>query len=276
MFAKLLKYDLQSILKHWWIAAVVSVCVAFAGGICISIANVNYTSYSVLQDIAELGIVVCCIGLAIFYVLSEILVFMRFYKNFYTDEGYLTFTLPVKKSQLLNSKTLMSLIVYVATALVLAFDVVLMFSVGIGDEIFKDYIIRDILRTIREIIDIVGLYIPVYMIEAVILFVALRVLSALSIFICLTISAVIVRKHRVLAAIGIYYLLGGAVTGFVQTVLLRYNFYRVFERLSELEKPQVLCSVMLIGFLVIGVAVVVSTALYMAQNWLLDKKLNLE
>lgn len=276
MFAKLLKYDLQSILKHWWIAAVVSVCVAFAGGICISIANVNYTSYSVLQDIAELGIVVCCIGLAIFYVLSEILVFMRFYKNFYTDEGYLTFTLPVKKSQLLNSKTLMSLIVYVATALVLAFDVVLMFSVGIGDEIFKDYIIRDILRTIREIIDIVGLYIPVYMIEAVILFVALRVLSALSIFICLTISAVIVRKHRVLAAIGIYYLLGGAVTGFVQTVLLRYNFYRVFERLSELEKPQVLCSVMLIGFLVIGVAVAVSTALYMAQNWLLDKKLNLE
>lgn len=276
MFAKLLKYDLQSILKHWWIAAVVSACVAFAGGICISIANVNYTSYSVLQDIAQLGIVVCCIGLAIFYVLSEILVFMRFYKNFYTDEGYLTFTLPVKKSQLLNSKTLMSLIVYVATALVLAFDVVLMFSVGIGDEIFKDYIIRDILRTIREIIDIVGLYIPVYMIEAVILFVALRVLSALSIFICLTISAVIVRKHRVLAAIGIYYLLGGAVTGFVQTVLLRYNFYRVFERLSELEKPQVLCSVMLIGFLVIGVAVAVSTALYMAQNWLLDKKLNLE
>ncbi len=276
MFAKLLKYDLQSILKHWWIAALVSVCVAFAGGICISIANVNYTSYSVLQDIAELGIVVCCIGLAIFYVLSEILVFMRFYKNFYTDEGYLTFTLPVKKSQLLNSKTLMSLIVYVATALVMAFDVVLMFSVGIGDEIFKDYIIRDILRTIREIIDIVGLYIPVYMIEAVILFVALRVLSALSIFICLTISAVIVRKHRVLAAIGIYYLLGGAVTGFVQTVLLRYNFYRVFERLSELEKPQVLCSVMLIGFLVIGVAVAVSTALYMAQNWLLDKKLNLE
>ncbi len=276
MFAKLLKYDLQSILKHWWIAALVSVCVAFAGGICISIANVNYTSYSVLQDIAELGIVVCCIGLAIFYVLSEILVFMRFYKNFYTDEGYLTFTLPVKKSQLLNSKTLMSLIVYVATALVLVFDVVLMFSVGIGDEIFKDYIIRDILRTIREIIDIVGLYIPVYMIEAVILFVALRVLSALSIFICLTISAVIVRKHRVLAAIGIYYLLGGAVTGFVQTVLLRYNFYRVFERLSELEKPQVLCSVMLIGFLVIGVAVAVSTALYMAQNWLLDKKLNLE
>ena len=39
-----------------------------------------------------------------------IFVFIRYYKNFFTDEGYLTFTLPVKRSTLLNAKTVNAMI----------------------------------------------------------------------------------------------------------------------------------------------------------------------
>lgn len=95
MFAKLLKYDLRAVFKYWWMAAVASAIIAALGGICISIVNVDYTKYGALQTIATLGIVLAVIGIVIFFTLSEILVLVRFYKNFYSDEGYLTFTLPV-------------------------------------------------------------------------------------------------------------------------------------------------------------------------------------
>ena len=142
MFAKLLKYDLRAVIKYWWIAAVSSLGLSVIGGVCINIITVDYTSFQALQSIAILGLVISIIGLCVFGVLSEILILVRFYKNFFSDEGYLTFTLPVRKTQLLNSKLLMSVIFTASATLVILFDIFLMLAVGIPEEIFNRQLIE--------------------------------------------------------------------------------------------------------------------------------------
>ena len=49
----------------------------------------------------------------------------RFYRNLYTDEGYLTFTLPVKKNDILLSKFLLSMSTVVAAFCVILIDAII-------------------------------------------------------------------------------------------------------------------------------------------------------
>ena len=89
MFAKLLKYDVLSVWKYWWIMALCSLPLSAIGGVCVLIDNADYTQYNALQEVAILGIVLTVLGLFLLPLLTQILVFMRFYKHFFTDEGYL-------------------------------------------------------------------------------------------------------------------------------------------------------------------------------------------
>lgn len=276
MFAKLLKYDLRAVFKHWWIAAAVSVLVSALGGVCISIVNVNYTSYGALQTIAILGIVLSVIGIVLFYVLSELLVLIRYYKNFYSDEGYLTFTLPVSKSSLLNSKLLMSLIVFVVSTVVLFLDIGIMLMIGYADEIFKPFFWEQIFAVIADITKVLGGYTAVYIVEGIVALLTLWVFTALAIFLCITVASMLVHKHKVLAAVGIYYVATGVISGLIEVLILRFSFYHIIEKIVELQRVPCLNSV---TFLILGgiaVAGIASALLYMLHVWLLERKLNLE
>ena len=107
MLRKLLKYDLLSVWKSGWgtVPVMIGCTVAAIAAARVVNSTRQYASDSIeiavifMLGIAAFGILICGVGIAG-------LVFERFYKNFYTDEGYLTFTLPVKRSTLLLSKTL--------------------------------------------------------------------------------------------------------------------------------------------------------------------------
>ena len=73
---------------------------------------------------------------------THIFLAMRFYKNMYTDEGYLSFTLPVKPWEHLVSKMVVALAWILIDGLVIAVSVmILVLHQGIGNEL---------LETIRE------------------------------------------------------------------------------------------------------------------------------
>lgn len=276
MFSKLLKYDTRWVFKYWWIAAATSFVLSLLGGVCIGILNVDYTRYRAILAAATVGLALVCIALVVFYVLSQILIFFRFYKHFFTDEGYLTFTLPVKKSSLLNAKILTALIFQICTLAVVAIDVLSMLAVGLPEETFT-YNMRKIFEIINELYEITGGYFFVYAAECVLIFLVALLISAVSVFICITVASVITQKHRVLASIGIYYLAAALLSGITQWVMFGGNFYKVFEYLYQLdEKAPFLAAVavLLLG----GTAILVSAAalLYLLQSRLLDRRLNLE
>ena len=116
MLKKLLKYDIRAVAGLWWIGAVVSVGASILGAILmrfsIAVSDSNTPSV-ILKMFATLALIVgifCVIAVAVSYVFTMILVFVRFYRHFFTDEGYLTFTLPVKRSTLLLSKSINAVI----------------------------------------------------------------------------------------------------------------------------------------------------------------------
>ncbi len=276
MFSKLLKYDTRWVFKYWWVAAATSFVLSLLGGVCISILEVDYTRYRAILAAATVGLVLVCIALVVFYVLSQILIFFRFYKNFFTDEGYLTFTLPVKKSSLLNAKILTALIFQIGTLAVVTIDVFSMFAVGLSAESFT-YYMRKIFAFIGELYKMTGGYFFLYAAEFVLAFLCALLISSMSIFICITVASVITQKHRVLAAIGIYYLAAALLSGISQWVLFGGNFYKVFEYLFRLDERGAFLAavaVLLLG----GTAILVSAAalLYLLQSRLLDRRLNLE
>lgn len=105
MLKKLLKYDLQNINKVLVIFYILSLFFAILTRIFLSINN------SFIMDV--IGKV--CSGVTISMIFNVIInnlmrLWSRFKTNFYSDESYLTHTLPVDKKTLYLSKTLSSII----------------------------------------------------------------------------------------------------------------------------------------------------------------------
>ena len=149
--------------------------------------------------------------LSAFSMLITVLIVVRYYKNFFTDEGYLTFTLPVSRTSLLNSKILMALIWLAATAAVCllsnfaySFMVELImpedaFSFGSLTAELMEEIIRSIFAAEES------LHIAFFLIELLFMGIAWTVASLLLLFLCITIGAVIVKRAKLVLGLGIYY-----------------------------------------------------------------------
>jgi len=138
---KMLKHDLKSVWTVWRIMAPVVFATAVICGLAIRFSNMlGFESISVLQfgllnfiplfgPFASLVYMFenpffwVCSQLMntlpiVFCIITLVLILVRYYKNFFTDEGYLTFTLPVSRAKLVNSKIIMAFFWAVMTILV--------------------------------------------------------------------------------------------------------------------------------------------------------------
>ncbi|MBE6532350.1 MAG: hypothetical protein E7676_02435 [Ruminococcaceae bacterium] len=125
MLGKLLKYDIRSFYKLWIITAITSLFFSVVGGLCSPYA-LDYSSSvdQTIHTVTLIGYIISTLCIAGFFALGFIVPYYRFYYNYYTDEGYLTFTLPATKHQHLLSKLIFALIFNLSTALVLALDII--------------------------------------------------------------------------------------------------------------------------------------------------------
>lgn len=275
MLKKLLKYDLRAIFKLWWIMAVSSLGLSVIGGLCLkTLTSMEANEMSpIIVIMAALGIVATVIGLSAFLVVTMILIYVRFYKNFFTDEGYLTFTLPVKRSQLLNSKLISTFVATIATYVVLIFDVILLLAIGI-----PDFFSSDVWKMLGHFFGVtvkeMGIYFFIYAIEILLLAFLTSLSSMLLVYICITLASVIVKKARVITAIGIYY---GATTVVTFSAELVYLFGIMFlgNTITNLSASATMGAIALILLVLTVFIAALTTALYLIEYYLLDKKLNL-
>ncbi len=118
MFKKCLKYDLRAFGKIWLIAAAVVLAVAILGSIgfgsfVFAFADMVATNPEATPDlwfftqlfVGLISIFAVFSAVVIFMLGTEIAICLRYYNHLFTDQGYLTFTLPVKRSTLFWSKT---------------------------------------------------------------------------------------------------------------------------------------------------------------------------
>lgn len=230
MFSKLLKYEWKAVSR---LLGILSLCVLGAGvlgGALIRLITF-LTSKAVNDSMAILLIVAFFLMLIGLYVAilvyaagTNIYLLFRFYKTRFTDEGYLTFTLPVSNRSILLSayvnNLLWSLISTVTTFLAIALALV----VGLaGNPKMDDFpmIFAGFGEAMQET------FLDGYLILqgiGVLLSGAAGVMISMA---SVTVGAVIAKKHKILAAIGIYYaqsLVMGMLGGILQVAVTFMTF----------------------------------------------------
>ncbi len=147
---KLIKYDFRAMLKYWWIIALITV---FSAGVCASclrsasmlekllesdrVYNNNVLLFTVIfgRFIATIGGYAALVIFGITLFATVLLLSIRFYKHFFTDEGYLTFTLPVSRRELYFSKVVTSMTVILAQVAIMTVCGIVMYAFIKSDEI---------------------------------------------------------------------------------------------------------------------------------------------
>ena len=135
MLRKLLKYDLRPSMKSWIAMGILSAIIAAISGVFVNIIKQGW-----LVD--DTGLIVFIVfafmALAIMVAVPYIISLYDFYRRLYTDEGYLTFTLPVTRHELLLSKLIYSMTTVLLGMAFILVDMILFFAfsgfVSVGGE----------------------------------------------------------------------------------------------------------------------------------------------
>ena len=124
MLSKLLKRDLKKNMRWMWILFVGTIVLAAVTRGAKELGE-NLAFFKVIHIIFEGAFY----GLAVNLIIQPFLRnFLNFYKSFYSDESYLTHTLPVTKNQLINSKYLTAIIEICAGFLTLIISLLILFA----------------------------------------------------------------------------------------------------------------------------------------------------
>lgn len=220
MLKKCLKYDLQSVVRIWWILAATMLGAALIAGLAFrgfTEAISHSDTDSVIQIIAIFGVLgagLCLLAMVAALVVSVIIVYWRTYTHFFTDEGYLTFTLPVKRSTLYLSKVLTATLVEVVTVVIFILGICLILLIAPPSAYDGQIINPAVFSGVGELFGSLfkgffglegGGWIIVWLIAAIPFLLLSQLYNSGLIFLCMTIGSVIAKKHKLLASIGIYY-----------------------------------------------------------------------
>lgn len=140
------------------------------------------------------------IGLIAASIILQIYLVLRYYRNLYTEEGYLTFTLPVSPDHILNAKLingyiweLLSLICTLASLFIAAAGMLQAMAVNSAElQEFAD-----------EMMSIFGVDDPHFIISILLMGIISPLASTMSLYFCVTVGQ-LWQKHKILGAILCY------------------------------------------------------------------------
>ena len=159
MLGKLFKYEWRSISKlllpiHGFVLlfALLSRFYFTISGGTDALLNTDSTIIGTLTMLLIFALVIVISSIAIFtYIYSG----YHFYKNVFTDQGYLTNTLPVTPSQLLLSKELAALLWLLIDVVVISISI-LFFSITLGN-----------LASSHKVLASIGAYVGIYVVQQI-------------------------------------------------------------------------------------------------------------
>lgn len=220
MFAKLLKHEWKSTASLLGILSLGALGIGIMGTVVLRLL-VTYGEKMFEEDsalflvIPMLGMMLffLCVALVVYAVGTYIFLLIRFYRNKFTDEGYLTFTLPVTSHQIFLSSAANLFIWQVISGLVVlaAISIAVLFGTA-TDGIINSESLRYFDFTFSEFALMLGVedyegYWVLNLLRGLVSWLAATVMAMTSV----TLGAVAAKRHKLLAAIGIYYGLSVAV-----------------------------------------------------------------
>ncbi|NLJ30597.1 MAG: hypothetical protein GX424_03160 [Clostridiales bacterium] len=266
MLGKLLKYEFKATGRTFLPMYALLIAFALLNKIFITI-NADYLR--IPQVIAMVGFVVIIAGIS---VMTLIVTIQRFNKNLLTDEGYLSFTLPVKTHTHIDCKMIVSAVWCLASFIMSAISI---FILALDQSTL--YKTRRFFEDIGSTLNQLGPGAYLIILECI-LFVAVALLASITnIYAAITVGN-LSSKHKLLAGLGAYFGFGMVqqiVVSILMTVFFS-GFDNYMEYLTTAGAWEQMRAVQL-GLLVMLLYTAVFGAIfYFLTEWLLRKKLNLE
>ena len=283
MTKKLYLHDMKAVMKIWWVFAAVFAAFAALACACSGVLDFRggellYASpaQSVARSYAITGIVLSYIVMWVFYFSSLAIPLVHHYRADFTDEAYLTFTLPAKKSQIFRAELLCAitvmLICFVMRIAGVSLVVAVMSKANAMDFAeFSGYVfgvvgVNSVFELIRGPIE------PVFAVAA---YLAEEVTLHLTLVFALTLGCCMEKKHRLLASFGSFLLLRIFISLVDPESTLLGTVSGLFNDgvtgLVSQDSEAVLSFV-----LALSTNLCVSVILYVLSEYFIEKKLNLE
>lgn len=268
MFAKLLKYEWKSSRGILGILSLAALGVGVLGTLILHTLVKNSTETTAgdetamwLPAVLIIVLIFLILALVAYGVGSELLLLYRFYKSKFTDEGYLTFTLPVTSRQIFLASFLNMAIWMAIIGLVIMLSVGMMVLVSIVTSGVFNYVdyseIRESFSMMLESLDGENL-VWLSPIAGLVSFVYSLVMMMTSV----SVGAVLAKKHKLLAAFGIYYGIS-MVSGILNSLLSMVMTFSASPSMNVLYLGQ------------IGIQAVLAVGGFFLSTYLMEKKLNL-
>ncbi len=281
MFSKLLKHEWKA---NAGLLGILSLCALGVGLLGAGVIRaMEYVSQHMLNDqmaaIATSGLgsimVFVVIALIAYALAVQFINIWRFYKNKFTDEGYLTFTLPVNPHQIFLSSFLVILAWLAISVCVLLASGSLMLFVGLGAppaEFWNDllYLFQNLGEALAQI-ELPG--VKSFLLLSVAQVFVSPVYAIVLLMTSITLGCVLAKKHKILATIGMYYVINMVVNVISSILSLVPTFLMIGEMMfgdeeyfNHLALAMGLTLLLQVGLCVVG---------YLWSTHLMKHKLNL-
>jgi len=198
MLKKCLKYDLRANYKRWLILSLIALSFSVIGGLFLGIGLAAGEEAVVLETICFIICALSILAVQVYPIAVLVITSERCYKSFFTDEGYLTFTLPVSRRTHLNSKIISTEIFGAATTLVILVSVVIMIAIK---SLFDGGALVEIIKmSFSKLLsfDFGGRFHSVMLVvSALLLLPLISNFDNLLIHFCIIFGSVVAKKHKI-------------------------------------------------------------------------------
>ena len=289
MFRKLLKYDILSVARLWWIVALSVPAASVIGALALRfLIDVSSSSLEpdaltiILTIFAGFVSLACATAVILSGWVTIILIYVRFYKNLFSDEGYLTFTLPVSRKQILLSKTLNAFIWNFLHSILYVISLFIYLTIAPpakeGGFIINTVAFEFIGSGIKEIWNFIGGWSVLFSLQALIISLIATFMTISVFHLSITIGSIIVKKAKIVASIGIYYGINIAISMLFRIIYSLFGYFIMpgfSVIMSSATKNEICLSVAVFITIFTCVIGIVTIILYNITQHLLERKLNL-
>lgn len=272
MLGKLMKHEWRAVWKMPTLLIGILLIVSLLTGCSFALpmwesnwVGVPLSMFSLIM-LYYMAIIVCSVGIVVYLA-------VRFYKSMFTDEGYLTHTLPATSHQLLLSKVitmslwnLISMVGVVVSIFILVGSAYVFWMNNFSD---LGYAFRRAMHELAEIEELGGIF--KWILTSLFMVIASAFSGVMTVVGSVCIGQML-RKHRILGAIGAYF----GIMMIVQILSMMVMWPMMFRMAMTMSSEEVL-SMMLVLYWVIGLlSIGVGVGLYFLSEYLIRRQLDLE
>lgn len=270
MVRKLMKHEMFAYLRMLLPAQLILIAIALLSR-CIMFFESDNTAFAISYSSSVIIFILASVVLA---VMTFVICLVRFYKNLFSLEGYLTFTLPAKTSQLIWTKLLLSFLFTVLSGIIIFVSCCIAMSGDLLTEVFKaiGYLFGLFFKA-------VGVHGGFYVAEVIVLILVSIFTSYLLWYACFSIGQ-LTRKNRILLSFGVYFgyyfacqILGTIITIVFTIIAQTTSFFDGIANFAE-QNPYAFAHIMFIGSIVWSI--ILGIIYYAITHHIIKKKLNLE